>query len=166
MDWFYADESGQQIPFDEENFQDLVAQGNIKEGTLVWNETMSDWKPCGEARPDMFGIASSPSSSLSSDPYQPPTIPPLTAPSQNDPLAVTSLVCGILSFTCMPLLGIVAVICGHMSRKKLVEQTGSTEGGGMSLAGLIMGYIGLALGLIVVIFYAIVIIAAIASEAH
>ncbi len=172
MEWFYANESDQQVSFQEENFQGLVEAGSIKEGTLVWNETMSDWKPCSDVRPDLFGVAASspPDNSIPADTAQPaaaqPTaVPSLSAtPAQNDPLAITSLVCGILSFTCMPLLGIVAIICGHMARKKLVEQTGSTEGGGLSLAGLIMGYIGLATGLVVLIFYILFVGIAIANE--
>jgi len=168
MDWFYANESEQQISFDEENFQNLVAEGSIKEGTLVWNETMKDWKPCSEVRPDLFGIVPSPSTSFSSDPSQPPAVPPpMGVPSNNDGVAIASLVCGIMSFICFPinlLPAIAAVVCGHISRKKLVERTGSTEGGGMSLAGLILGYIGIVIGIGIIVIYAVIIVAAVAAE--
>ncbi len=159
MEWFYANESDQQVSFQEENFQELVEAGSIKEDTLVWNETMSDWKPCGEIRPDLFGIV--PSETASSVPAvasQPPVAPP--APSQNDGLAIASLICGIFGFVCYPLglfLGLAAVICGHISRKKLVERTGSNEGGGLALAGLITGYIAISISVIIGIVYIVAI---------
>lgn len=165
MEWFYANESDQQVSFQEENFQGLVEAGSIKEGTLVWNETMSDWKPCSDVRPDLFGIAasSSPDNSIpayttqptvdqptTAQPAVPPSAPP--TPSQNDGLAIASLVCGICGFVCYPIglfLGLAAVICGHISRKRLVERTGSTDGGGLALAGLILGYIAMTISIII-----------------
>jgi len=65
-----------------------------------------------------------------------------TAP--NNSMAVVALVAGICGFTVVPFIGsIVAVITGHMARKQ-IRQTG--EGGdGMAVAGLVMGWIVIAL---------------------
>lgn len=45
---------------------------------------------------------------------------------------------------------ILAIIFGHISRKQIREQ--HQQGGGLALAGLIIGYIGLAIGVLVIIF--------------
>lgn len=62
----------------------------------------------------------------------------------NNSMAVVALVAGICGFTAVPFIGsIVAVITGHMARKQ-IRQTG--EGGdGMAVAGLVMGWIVIAL---------------------
>ena len=172
MEWFYANESDQQVSFQEENFQGLVETGSIKEGTLVWNETMSDWKPCSEVRPDLFGVSASSSldNSIPADTAQPAAVPSAVvppasasappAPSQNDGLAIASLICGIFGFVCYPLglfLGLAAVICGHISRKQLLERTGSKEGGGLALAGVITGYIAISISIVIGIIYIVAI---------
>ncbi|MEM7601604.1 MAG: DUF4339 domain-containing protein, partial [Verrucomicrobiota bacterium] len=60
MQWIYADEADHQHEFDEDLFLSLIKDGKIKEDTLVWNETLPDWKPCGEIRPDLFEHVSTP----------------------------------------------------------------------------------------------------------
>ena len=58
--------------------------------------------------------------------------------------AIWSLVLGILSFLCFGLFaGIPAVICGHVARSNIRKSQGALAGGGMALAGLILGYIGI-----------------------
>ena len=59
---------------------------------------------------------------------------------QTSSLAVISLVAGILGWTLLPFLGsIAAVICGHL------------EGDGLAVAGLVLGYLSIALGVLVVL---------------
>ncbi|MEJ2157525.1 MAG: DUF4190 domain-containing protein [Desulfobacteraceae bacterium] len=68
------------------------------------------------------------------------------APPRTSALAVWSLVLGILGLLCFSFLaGIPAVICGHMGRSKIKDSQGALKGEGMALAGIIMGYLGLAL---------------------
>jgi hypothetical protein len=58
-------------------------------------------------------------------------------------LAIVSLVAGIVSWFAVPVLGgIVAVIAGHMARSQ-IRRTGE-RGDGMATAGLILGYLHLA----------------------
>lgn len=58
--------------------------------------------------------------------------------------AIWSLVLGILSFLCFGFFaGIPAVICGHVARSNIRKSQGALTGGGMALAGLILGYIGI-----------------------
>ena len=58
------------------------------------------------------------------------------------------MVLGILSITCFWIFaGIPAVIFGHMSRKNIEQSRGRLKGEGMALAGLIMGYGSVLMGL-------------------
>jgi type II secretory pathway pseudopilin PulG len=73
---------------------------------------------------------------------------------QTDGKATASLVLGILSILCFGLLtGLPAIILGHISRGNIEQSRGRLTGGGMALAGLILGYVS--------IFSSILIIAAI-----
>ncbi len=72
-------------------------------------------------------------------------IPARTAQPQTDSNAVISLVLGILSVTVMWILAAIpAIVLGHISRSNIQKSTGRLKGGGMALAGLVMGYISIA----------------------
>ena len=61
-------------------------------------------------------------------------------------LAVISLVAGVLGLTFFPLLGsIVAVITGPMAKKEIIESGGELSGDGMATAGMVLGWIAIAL---------------------
>lgn len=81
----------------------------------------------------------------------------------NAPGATASMVCGIVSAALTPFgcctyglvelaalpLGIVAVVLGFRARSRIAQSQGSLGGGGQALAGLITGFFGIAIGLIV-----------------
>ena len=89
--------------------------------------------------------------------YAPPAYPaPMAAvaPPTNQ-LAIVSLVAGIASYVMLPVIGaVVAVITGHMARSQ-IKRTGES-GNGLAVAGLILGYVHLALGLIVLLVFVVV----------
>ena len=65
-------------------------------------------------------------------------------------MAVVSLVAGVGGYI-LPhpfIAGIVAIITGHMARRQ-IQQTGE-NGAGLALAGLILGYVHLALSILLV----------------
>lgn len=65
-------------------------------------------------------------------------------------LAIASLVCGLVQFLGFWIVtGIPAIIMGHIARKQI--KLSGQQGDGMALAGLILGYIGLVLGIVFVI---------------
>lgn len=72
---------------------------------------------------------------------------------QSAGLAVVSLVFGIIGFiSSWFLLGIpslIAVITGHMARSKIARSQGELGGEGLALAGLILGYIVIAMYLLI-----------------
>lgn len=81
----------------------------------------------------------------------PQWVAPGSAPSgvagpPNSTAAVVSLVFGILSWTFLPVIGpIVAVVAGHMARAEIRRSNGQVGGGGMAIAGLVLGYLQIAL---------------------
>jgi hypothetical protein len=79
-------------------------------------------------------------------PSPPPSIPQ-TVP-HTPAVAIWSLILAVLSFTCGWLFtAIPAVICGHVARAKIRRSGGTLAGKGIATAGLILGYIALALGI-------------------
>ncbi len=76
-----------------------------------------------------------------------------TVPRTSGP-AVVSLVFGIICWFALPFVGaIVAVVCGHLARGEIRRAPpGSIDGDGLALAGLVLGYIHLAVCVLVVMF--------------
>jgi len=64
-------------------------------------------------------------------------------------LAIASLVCSLLS------LGLVGVILGHLALGEIKRSNGLKEGRGLAIAGLIIGYLEIALGVAVVLIFII-----------
>src|SRR6516162_11483226 len=62
-------------------------------------------------------------------------------------LAVGSLACGLGQLIVGPLATIPAIVLGHMARHQ-IKRTGE-EGGGMSLAGLLLGWAAVVLGVLI-----------------
>ena len=71
---------------------------------------------------------------------------------ETSPLAIVSLVSGILGWTLLPWLGsIVAIITGHMARSEIRANPATKEGDGLALAGLIMGWAMIALSILTIL---------------
>ena len=100
--------------------------------------------------------------------YQPAPGYPMAARRPTNQLAIVSLAAGIASFVIVPLIGaIVAVVTGHMARRQ-IRQTGE-EGNGLALAGLILGYVHLALFalvIVLVLIFAVGMIGILAAANH
>ena len=73
--------------------------------------------------------------------------------SGNCGLAVASMVMGILGVVGILvmgiLVGIAAVICGHIALRKIQNSAGTLGGRGMAIAGLVTGYLSIALTLLI-----------------
>ncbi|OQA33917.1 MAG: hypothetical protein BWY57_00883 [Betaproteobacteria bacterium ADurb.Bin341] len=68
---------------------------------------------------------------------------------QTSSTAIVSLVFGILGWTLLPWIGsIVAIITGHMARAEIRRDPGRIDGDGMAVAGLLLGWIMLILGVV------------------
>jgi Domain of unknown function (DUF4190)/Domain of unknown function (DUF1707) len=77
--------------------------------------------------------------------YYPPVIP---APPTNG-LAIGSMVCGLAEIFTFGFAAIPAVILGHLARGQ-IKRTGE-RGDGMAIAGLILGYLGIAGWLLIIL---------------
>ena len=125
------------------------------QGPGWWQASDGKWYPPQQAAPPTptgpWGAAPPPAAA-----YTPYGTPAYQAPSTNG-LAIAALVCGLLGFaTCVS--AIPAVILGHMARRQIRDSGGAQQGDGMALAGLILGYVVLALFIAYIVV--IVIIAA------
>ncbi len=81
-------------------------------------------------------------------PYRPGSYPGPVGRRTNS-MAVASLVCGIGQIFFWFVAGIPAIVFGHIARRQ-IRETGEA-GEGMALAGLIMGYLGVVLPLLLVV---------------
>lgn len=80
---------------------------------------------------------------------------PYQAPQPTNGMAIASLVVSIASLVvCCGAAGVVGAILGHVARKQMRQGRG--QGEGMALAGIIVGWIGFAIFLLVAVFYAVV----------
>lgn len=61
-------------------------------------------------------------------------------------LAIASLVCSLLG------LSLVGVILGHLGLSEIKRSNGLMEGRGLALAGLIVGYVEIAIGVAIILF--------------
>jgi hypothetical protein len=101
----------------------------------------------------------------------PPTAPPAygqqpggygyqSTPRTNG-LAIASLVLGIAQIFLCIIGGILALVFGYISRRQIDESGGTQGGRGMAIAGIILGWIGIGLGIAYIV---VIVIAAIVSS--
>lgn len=95
-------------------------------------------------------------------PYQQPTAYPPIAQETNNK-ALWSLVMGIIGIFIFPVIfNVPAIILGYIAKNEISRSGGREAGRGMALAGIILGWVGLFLGIIWVV---VAIVAATADAA-
>jgi len=56
--WFYADLTGERRgPVARHQLEEFVTAGSVTQDSLVWTKGMADWRPAGDAVPEMFQTA-------------------------------------------------------------------------------------------------------------
>ena len=133
-------------PFSPQEIQTRLSSGELHPDDLAWTEGRTEWTPLSS----FPGISPAPATQPS--PLRAPATPPPlqrisgSHAASTSGLAIGSLVCGILSFTFLPILAsIPAVICGHMALSEIKRSSGAIGGKGVAMAGTILGYITLAI---------------------
>jgi hypothetical protein len=97
--------------------------------------------------------------------YPPPQLQPQLMAQRTNGMAIAALVCGLGQFVGGgPIAGIAAVILGHQARAR-VRLTGE-RGDGMARAGLVLGYIGLALAVLVILLVVVGSVSNTGSASH
>lgn len=80
-------------------------------------------------------------------------LPPPPSQRTTSGLAIASLVLGVACWIVLPVLGSLgAIICGHMARREIREGMGRIDGGAFATAGLVLGYVHLAVAILVTVF--------------
>ncbi len=70
--------------------------------------------------------------------------------------AIASLVCGIVGFFGVPVVAsILAIVFGHTARKRIAQDE-NLAGADMARAGIIIGWIGLVLAVLLILFLIVV----------
>jgi uncharacterized protein DUF1707/uncharacterized protein DUF4190 len=87
---------------------------------------------------------------------RPPVMAPVTSVGRTNGFAIASLACGIAQFMFGPLPTIPAIVFGHMARGQ-IRRTGE-QGAGLALAGLVLGWGAVVLGLLVVLGLALILV--------
>jgi hypothetical protein len=77
---------------------------------------------------------------------------------RTNPMAIAAIVCGGAQLFFGLLTGIPAIILGHLARRQ-IRQTGE-NGAGLALAGLILGYVGVAICALLIVFIVVIAVAA------
>lgn len=104
-----------------------------------------DFVADGEQAKDIYGVAAQTPPSASQ---------PVQTTTATSSLAIVSLVAGILGLFFFG--SIIAIICGHIARSQIKESKGAQSGDGMALSGLILGYIGVAIWALWLIFAGVI----------
>ena len=141
--------------FTSKQILDGLASGQFFPTDVAWHEGLTDWQPLSDL--EVLSVATS----APVVPAAPPPVPQpifkaqptaLHQPVQtvSSSLPGWSLGLGIASFLCGIFAGLPAVICGHKSLGKMKRGEVSDSGRGMAIAGLIMGYISVAMTVIMI----------------
>jgi type IV pilus assembly protein PilA len=116
---------------------------------------------CTTANEDRAAFCMQCGASLPVAAYVPPQ-PVMQSPAMHHPaaqqtsgLAIASLICGFLFFI-FP-AAVLAIVFGHISSSQIRKNAGRLKGAGLSLAGMILGYVGIAVIPIILIIAAIAI---------
>lgn len=74
--------------------------------------------------------------------------------SDTHPMALLSLICGILAWVAFPILGsLVAIVAGHAALNQLRRDGDAGGGAGLARAGLILGWLQIGLIVLVAAFW-------------
>jgi hypothetical protein len=74
--------------------------------------------------------------------------------SETNPLALLSLICGILAWVAFPILGsLVAIVSGHAALRQLRSPINDQDGAVLAKAGLILGWLQIGIIVLATAFY-------------
>jgi len=72
---------------------------------------------------------------------------------QTSAMAIVSLVAGLLGWSLLPVIGsVVAIVTGHLARAEIRRRPDALEGDGLAVAGLVLGYLMVAMAVIGFLF--------------
>jgi hypothetical protein len=134
-------------PVSADQLRQWLAEGRVNGQTKVQAAGSAEWKTLSEIPEFAALLPKAPP-----PPLRPVPITPLPVQVRNSPMAVWSMVLGILSVVCCQILGPVAIVLGAVALANLKTHPELT-GRGFAMAGIILGVLSLliALGAILVL---------------
>ncbi len=150
VEWFYTHNNAEMGPLLTKEMQRAVEMGQVQPDDFVWTEGMSGWRKLQEV-PELARLLKGVTSTAHAN----------SAEIKMAPMAVASLVLGVVGMTILPCLGsILAIVFGHVALRQMHASEGRLGGKGLAIAGLIMGYLVLIPGVITfIVFVAILALA-------
>jgi len=171
MQWYYSKNGTQLGPISTEDIQAKLASGEIASSDLVWKDGMADWLPASQiAELRSLAQASSPVAPVSptptaeTSPYATPAAPVPANPVSYAGLpvpptcgkATTAMVlgiCGLVFSFCCGLIGLVcgilAIVFGNQAKQQIAQNPIWAADLGKAKSAVIMGWIAVALSVIV-----------------
>lgn len=141
MQYFIGSHGVQSGPFTEAVIRQKRASGELPADALCWAEGWSEWRPITSVFPSQ---ASAPPPPLPPSAFRPHATAGTGAPPTTSGLAITSFVLGLVGLVTM-ITAIPAVICGHIACSNIKSSQGAQTGRGLAIAGLVLGYIMIAI---------------------
>lgn len=171
MDYHVGRGAQQLGTFSEEQIREGLKCGNFQSSDLVWAEGMSEWQPLNSLAPfQVTSVPTLPTPMPGAIPFTQVTVLPPGAPVGYSGMAVTSLVCGILGITMGFCCGLfwfatpAAIIFGHIALSEIKRNPRLDSSRGLAITGLILGYLGIAVVVVLILIYGVAIIAAAATQ--
>jgi hypothetical protein len=118
---------------------------DVSRGPGWWQASDGKWYS-PEQQPGYVPAAPSmPSPYVTSDGYT-----AMTVAQRTNGMAIASLVCSLVAIPLFGIPAILGIIFGFVARSQIRKSNGSQTGDGMALAGIIIGFVFVALGLLLV----------------
>lgn len=143
-------------PVSAETLRQWMAEGRANSETRVLPEGGTEWKKLGELSEFTIPTAVAP---VQPTPGPGPIRPLPAAVPRTNPLAITGLICGIISMTiglcCYGLpFNIVGIICSAIALVQIKNDPQREGGHGIALAGLVLSILSLVFaGLMVIVYF-------------
>jgi hypothetical protein len=150
MDYYYTDAQNQpRGPVSVEQLRELLNSGAVNASTQVAAVGSQQWVPILT----VVQASAAPGGTAGPGPVMGAPGGAMVPAGPTEPLAVWSLVLGIISMICCTFMifGIGAVVTGHLALGS-IKKSPNRQGRGMALAGLIMGYISIVSGILGIAF--------------
>ena len=154
MEWYYTNAKKQNGPVSLQELVRKISVGELNGNDYAWREGLEAWQP----------ISSIPELQITSKSAGagPPPVPfhstnpshGMPAKSHTSGLAIASLCLGIGSIIlCGIVLGIPAVICGHLALGEIKRSDPKLEGKTMAIIGLVTGYLSILASVGMIFFF-------------
>ncbi|RYD18614.1 MAG: DUF4339 domain-containing protein [Verrucomicrobiaceae bacterium] len=168
MQWYYSKNGTQLGPVEEAELRSKITSGEITSADLVWREGMTDWLPSSRVA-ELASVAAAaplvaapgtpvpPSEGTATSPYQPPVNSgySVAPPAPSSGKATASMVLGIVGLVfglcgCYGIMislpcCILAIVFGSQVKKEVLHNPALAADEGKAKAGVIMGWIGIAI---------------------